>query len=303
LIKTATVTSGYAAELEALKGRTFEFSPGYNILFGPNGCGKSSLLNIIGAYCMIGYDTGGYSRTACMGMKFCEGPAPQMFAKLAPSSCEAEVDWDGTPTFKYDSSAIDPTHAGAFMGSADMSFDGLTTDNEHISIIMNRPSQGQISLRKINIAHQMLGNPPDIFSKKEKFRKESVEARALAYWETLSKAGPATILFDEPDRSIELKLQMGLFYHMIPKLALTHQIIVATHNPVVALSPPPGANLIDMTTAAKGEAEWAIFDRIIANARAKETPSMFERATLLYFDWLMGKVVKKPDEVADPDAV
>ena len=37
----------YAFDLKSIKGKTFEFKPGVNVIVGANGCGKTSLLNII----------------------------------------------------------------------------------------------------------------------------------------------------------------------------------------------------------------------------------------------------------------
>jgi len=50
MITKAKATSGFSIKLDALKGRAYTFKPGLNILFGPNGCGKTTLLKILGAY-------------------------------------------------------------------------------------------------------------------------------------------------------------------------------------------------------------------------------------------------------------
>ena len=38
---------GYEFDLPALNGKTIEFKPGMNVIVGRNGCGKTSLLNVI----------------------------------------------------------------------------------------------------------------------------------------------------------------------------------------------------------------------------------------------------------------
>ena len=43
----SVVSPNYAFSLDSIKGKTFEFKPGINIIVGANGCGKTSLLNII----------------------------------------------------------------------------------------------------------------------------------------------------------------------------------------------------------------------------------------------------------------
>ena len=45
--KSANVFPSYVFDLPAIKGRTFVFKPGLNIIVGQNGCGKTSLLNVI----------------------------------------------------------------------------------------------------------------------------------------------------------------------------------------------------------------------------------------------------------------
>lgn len=45
--KAKTNPFGYETTLPALKGKKFEFKPGLNVIVGTNGCGKTSLLNVI----------------------------------------------------------------------------------------------------------------------------------------------------------------------------------------------------------------------------------------------------------------
>lgn len=45
--KGATNPLGYETSLPALKGKKFEFTPGLNVIVGPNGCGKTSMMNVI----------------------------------------------------------------------------------------------------------------------------------------------------------------------------------------------------------------------------------------------------------------
>lgn len=41
MINRVKVLKGFASELVCLQGRVFQFSDGFNVLFGSNGCGKS----------------------------------------------------------------------------------------------------------------------------------------------------------------------------------------------------------------------------------------------------------------------
>jgi predicted ATPase len=53
MINRVKVLKGFASELVCLQGRVFQFSDGFNVLFGSNGCGKSSLMKCIKAYCAV----------------------------------------------------------------------------------------------------------------------------------------------------------------------------------------------------------------------------------------------------------
>src|SRR4051812_30455560 len=93
------VKSGYAQALPDVGDKAFEFKPGLNILFGPNGCGKSSLLNILGAYSGINYDTGGwtsYQEPIRLSPRIGDYSysLPDYYHLLSPGKCKADVIWD-----------------------------------------------------------------------------------------------------------------------------------------------------------------------------------------------------------------
>jgi predicted AAA+ superfamily ATPase len=96
MITKAEVLSGFAAKLPAF-GKSYEFGPGLNVLFGPNGCGKTTMVGILGAY----------SGTQAGWSRFLDPPFgeakdtrfPKRFKQISPGKCEANVHWDGTANF------------------------------------------------------------------------------------------------------------------------------------------------------------------------------------------------------------
>ena len=94
---------GFATQLRCTGNKTFKFTPGINVLFGPNGCGKSTIVKTLKAYC--GIETGGWSEVsdpATLGTTSTALGFPTAYASLAPGKCFANVGWTGNPSFFND---------------------------------------------------------------------------------------------------------------------------------------------------------------------------------------------------------
>lgn len=233
--------SGYAADLPCLKGRRFEFGPGLNVLYGPNGSGKSTILNVIAGHC--GVKNGGWSRfpeprwSGKTGDRF---PA-SLVEQYVPGKCEADVGWDGTPTFlghtkgDSDSMALQPGY------DAEDSEDGMTSFEDQISIRFSHPSNGQLRMGKLHLWAEKIKQGGTKFDGIPKDRRvnsvwEEHWRAWVEYCVSLGQKGPRTILLDEPERSLSMEFQALVWQNLIFSAAKAGlQVIVATHSLVPVL--------------------------------------------------------------------
>lgn len=250
MIKTVTVTSGFASELKALKGKTFSFKPGLNILYGPNGCGKSTLLKIMAAYC--GVNKGGWSRVnEPLSFGFGEELTfPNSYAKLSPGECKAVVEWDGTPTYLHRAEDSDVRTSSTFYGSVSDSPDGETTMTEQLNTMLTKPSSGQLRGQKLQKFFEACKTPKQRLPKKDAKKANSVwdacEDAQYAYFASLKATGIPTLMADEPENSMDIPSQLAIWANLMPQLAHpSRQIIIATHS-VSALFVPCQSNIIDV---------------------------------------------------------
>jgi predicted ATPase len=264
MIKSVKITSGFAAELPALKGKTLGLGPGFTVVFGPNGCGKSTLLRMLGAYASIAED-GGWSGpvepTYLRGFKANNDSFPAVFKELAPGKCDAEVDWDGVPAF---------LHMSAFSDAPMMAFgmpsDGLVSDSERLSLQLGKASAGQNRLFRLQKLFDTAKRPPDL-TKVAKWKDyndlwRGAEKHFVSYVKKLPRDGTATLLLDEPDRSLDICNQAAFWTNIMPRVGAKVQVIVATHSPFALLV--KGATIIDMIPGTADQARKAIVDAVNA---------------------------------------
>ena len=261
MIKEVKVTSGFAANLPCLKDK-IEFKPGLNVLFGPNGCGKSTTLKIMGAYC--GIKGGGWSRfpdpldlKRGVGESIKKTKLPDAFKGLSPAGCEAKVIWDGTPSFLNHSGNDNPM-ATVFFESADESPDGMTDMHEQIGLMMGKPSEGQLRIHKLRKVLEIALKPPDLTKIPDRMVNDTWKEGwtiFAKYVSKLDRTGPATLLLDEPDKSLSIENQIMFWKDIIPKMSTKLQLIVASHSPFCI---NVKANFIDMQNGYLEETRKAV---------------------------------------------
>jgi|GEM_PF-1141712 len=227
---------GYATKLANIGTKRFDFKPGINVLFGPNGCGKSTILKTAAAYCAI--PNSGW--TTFSDSKHFINPDveyyPHNYAKYSPGNCVADVGWDGTPTlFNAGDIAADESW---FYKNVGQSKDNIFSEQEQMLAMVNNPSSGEYRSYQINkILNHIKSNKAQA-----PLGDANSNPQEAAYIGSLPRTGRNTILFDEPERSLSMPKQLALFN------ALDHfndfQIIISTHSPLILFK--ENINIIDV---------------------------------------------------------
>lgn len=259
-----SVRFGYAAELSFFKGRkNLEFKPGLNILFGPNGCGKSTILRMLaGTMCA---EQGGVTTVTEASIR----NAVDMMANISnprsklKHSIGLKIAHDAQPVV-----FCDPRDR---IGLAGGHFDNDFFQQGLVEKLTNsRSSHGEAVLTRASTALAVLGGraqfPAVVDYRVNRKAMNSTWTSALDLVEAAMGAsiarGQPSVLLDEPEANCSLVWQSRMWQLLADEaVAANFQILVATHSPY-ALG-IKHANYIEFEPGYREEAEAGLRTRFV----------------------------------------
>jgi hypothetical protein len=249
----------FAAKLEAFRrGKRhvrYDFAPGLNILFGPNGCGKSTMLRALAGYSFVdpraaegwtaaprpialpldfNYKTNDYYDVVC--------------DRFSP--VRAEIAWSGSPTFFCDFSAFDGK-------PAELGMTGLLDVMEEMMLMRDKSSGGEKRWLVLKRALDRIERPPDVIALAERGKvgvndvwRDCADAFIRRVLEIRNDFVGAdghkiTALLDEPDKNLSV-LNQSIVWDKIHRWCSNAgvQVIASSHSPFALIA--PGAKMHDM---------------------------------------------------------
>ena len=248
-----TVTDGKENPqlVKNLLNRKFEFSPDkINVLFGPNGSGKTTILKTIANYCLCGNQDNldGYTnvmRVPPLDYGFSwdkdddKYTQEKLIGVLNNKSNLAKVGWDGSVVY-YENFAGRRTHGciGDLVGS-------LFDQREEFLYLAERGkmSEGQNSIYLLSQLIKICENIPT----REQLEKDVEGYKKNDAWYLVAKNnfeyiksfgegnGRMTLLLDEVDKSMDICNVLLLYKDWLPKLQEKYniQIIIVSHSPLM----------------------------------------------------------------------
>lgn len=247
------VSDGYENPqlIKNLVGKRIEFSKDkINVLFGPNGSGKTTIIKTIANYCLCG-DTNnadGYTNVLKYGPldfnvsffsdKRDEYKIEDALHKYSRTNY-ANVEWDGHPVY-FENTAGRKNYGmlGDLQGGL------LSTGKDEFLYLMDRSklSLGQNTIYMINKIADAIERCPtlDDFANvlKRKYNEYWLAAIStqLSYIkDNYKEGGCMTLLLDEMDKSLDIENTLLLYRDFLPALQKKYniQIILVSHSPLM----------------------------------------------------------------------
>lgn len=250
------VCKGYKNKraIKALVDKEIRFKPNINVLFGPNGCGKSTILKSLahGCLCGVEHNLDGWTNIKkfepIQFWKFNTGVQANYDIKAIIAGHAGnpfQMEWDGVPVYYLDiHHLLTNTSLDGFQnGTVHSTGEGLLFSMERNSL-----SSGQLMYSMLDRVYGNIIEPKTMEMVMDDFQGlksismndawfslyQAVEEYYKGFIKDTS-SNRFTLIIDEPDRNLDLASSYELWYEIMPNLAnhFQCQIIVATHNPFV----------------------------------------------------------------------
>lgn len=228
---SASTDFAYAKELDYFKvNKSIEFKPGLNIIFAPNGSGKSTILSMIAK--ATASEQGGVSTITDTWLD------SLMSYGSKKSLGDIQVLHDGQPTMY----ATSRNGVGLVAGGA--AFDHDFTSEGIIEIRLHE-SSGYTTMHRLKKVLNVLSGATEIPAK----YGDKTNGRKNEYAKNLIQPtiapGQKTILLDEPESGLAIHVQANI-WRLIDEGAKKQniQVIAATHSPFCLIS---SANFIELS--------------------------------------------------------
>ena len=234
---------------EFLIGKTFNFEPGkLNIIFGPNGCGKTTILKAIAGNAGINGDgmTHPADPSEVFGW-FNEDKSVDTVAKYIQKLKlnTAEVEWDGNVVY-YDNFAHTLRNNYGAIGELQGTALGSFEEEIAYRVSGNRTNSGKRSMWLLGniLGYQERGITlekifhPHVNNERANntwLNSYKTQAEYFKQYENYGKEVPMTILFDEPEVNFDIMTVWNLYHNAFPKICEKYgtQFITVSHSPIV----------------------------------------------------------------------
>ena len=248
------VSDGYENPqlIKNLVGKKIEFEKDkINVLFGPNGSGKTTIIKTIANYCLCGdnHTCDGYTNVVKHGPldfgvslfkdKECDYNIENAIHNLSKLNY-ANVEWDGHPVYFENTSGRKDT--GVF---GDLTGGLFSTSKDEFIYVANRSklSLGQNTIYMVNKLSEVIERCPtldDFVNEAKQYERNESWTKAITsqlnYIKSNYKENSCmTLLLDEMDKSLDIENTLMLYRDFLPMLRKKYgiQIILVSHSPLM----------------------------------------------------------------------